>query len=155
MSTWRKWKGRSEQMAPLPCRARGMGPRWLSFSARSRAAFLGGSQAIASFPDVPEQKDAWVFQLGFLKTHLSALTGSLYLEFGIPRMGRRIDAVVLSGPVVLVVEFITCRGQNEVFAQPGGREALGERAPVEAGSCILPAGAGHSIQWQRIQLLQS
>jgi len=37
--------------------------------------------------------------------HLTGLTGSLYLEFDIPRMGRRIDAVVLNGPVVFVVEF--------------------------------------------------
>jgi hypothetical protein len=42
---------------------------------------------------------------GFLKTHLSGLTGSLYLEFDIPRMGWRIDVAVLSGPMVFVVEF--------------------------------------------------
>src|SRR5512139_223139 len=66
---------------------------------------LGRLAANSGFADVPEQKDAWIYQLGFLKTHLSGLTGSLYLEFDIPRMGRRIDAVVLSGPVVFVVEF--------------------------------------------------
>jgi len=119
------------------------------------AGIRAGLAANSGFADVPEQKDAWLYQLGFLKNHLSGLTGFLYLEFDIPRMGRRIDAVVLNGPVVFVVEFITCRGQNEVFAQPGVGEALGERARVETGSCILPAGAGHSIQWQRIQLLQS
>ena len=68
-------------------------------------AIIGRLAANSGFADVPEQKDAWQYQLGFLKPHLSGLTGSLYLEFDIPRMGRRIDAVVLSGPVVFVVEF--------------------------------------------------
>ena len=66
---------------------------------------LGTLAANSGFADVPEQKDAWLYQLGFLQAHLSGLTGSVYLEFDIPRMGRRIDAVVLSGPVVFVVEF--------------------------------------------------
>ena len=33
------------------------------------------------------------------------LTGALYLEFTVPRMGRRIDAVVIIGPVIFVLEF--------------------------------------------------
>ena len=44
-------------------------------------------------------------QIGFLKEHLVGLTGALFLEFNIPRMGRRIDAVLLVGPVVFVIEF--------------------------------------------------
>jgi hypothetical protein len=75
------------------------------FLSAEPGGILGRLAANSGFADVPEQKDAWLYQLGFLKTHLSGLTGSLYLEFDIPRMGRRIDAVVLSGPVVFVVEF--------------------------------------------------
>jgi hypothetical protein len=33
------------------------------------------------------------------------LDGTLFLEFNIPRMGKRIDAVVVSGAVVFVIEF--------------------------------------------------
>jgi hypothetical protein len=51
------------------------------------------------------QKDAWLMQIGFLQSHLVGLVGSLFLEFNIPRMGRRIDAVLLIGTVVLVIEF--------------------------------------------------
>jgi hypothetical protein len=40
-----------------------------------------------------------------LQICLAGLTGSLFLEFNIPRMGRRIDAVLLIGPVVFVLEF--------------------------------------------------
>ena len=44
-------------------------------------------------------------RLGFYTVHLVGLTGALFLEFNIPRMGRRIDAVLLVGPVVFVIEF--------------------------------------------------
>jgi hypothetical protein len=51
------------------------------------------------------QTDAWLVQIAFLQARLVGLTGALFLEFNIPRMGRRIDAVLLVGPVVFVIEF--------------------------------------------------
>jgi hypothetical protein len=51
------------------------------------------------------QKDAWLAEIGLLQACLEGLTGALYMEFNIPRMGRRIDAVLLIGPVVFVIEF--------------------------------------------------
>jgi hypothetical protein len=59
----------------------------------------------SDFPLLPTQKDAWLGQIGFLQDRLVGLTGALFLEFNIPRMGRRIDAVLLLGPVVFVIEF--------------------------------------------------
>jgi hypothetical protein len=63
---------------------------------------------LASNPEfalLTTQKRAWLDQIEFLKTQLVGIVGSLYLEFNIPRMGRRIDAVVITGPIVFVVEF--------------------------------------------------
>ena len=57
------------------------------------------------FTLLPTQKGAWLAQIGLLQTHLIGLTGSLFFEFNIPRMGRRIDVVLLIGPVVFVIEF--------------------------------------------------
>ena len=51
------------------------------------------------------QKEAWLEQITFLQKNLEGLTGTLFLEFNIPRMGSRVDAVLLIGPVVFVVEF--------------------------------------------------
>ncbi|MCX7719066.1 MAG: DUF2075 domain-containing protein, partial [Candidatus Sumerlaeaceae bacterium] len=48
---------------------------------------------------------AWQQEIGILKSSLADQAGMLYLEFCIPRMGRRIDAVLIIGPVVFVVEF--------------------------------------------------
>jgi hypothetical protein len=61
--------------------------------------------ANGEFALLTTQKDAWLAQIDFLQVHLAGLSGSLFLEFNIPRMGRRIDAVLLVGPVVFVVEF--------------------------------------------------
>ena len=63
---------------------------------------------LAKNPDfdlVMAQKGAWLEQIAFLQNNLVGLTGTLFLEFNIPRMGSRVDAVLLVGPVVFVVEF--------------------------------------------------
>src|SRR4029078_11251746 len=57
------------------------------------------------FALLPTQRDAWIVQLKVLSVALEGLNGGLFLEFNIPRMGRRIDAGVLVGPVVFAVEF--------------------------------------------------
>lgn len=57
------------------------------------------------FALLPTQRDAWLAQIPLLQDHLLGLTGSVLLEFSIPRMGRRVDAVLLIGPVVFVIEF--------------------------------------------------
>ncbi len=51
------------------------------------------------------QRDAWLEQATILARALARHAGSIYLEFTIPRMGRRIDAVVILGPVIFVLEF--------------------------------------------------
>ncbi len=68
-------------------------------------AVLGRLTANCDFALIPTQRDAWMSQVHFLRSHLTGLSGSLFLEFNIPRMGRRIDAVLLIGPVVFAIEF--------------------------------------------------
>ena len=51
------------------------------------------------------QRDAWLEEAEILQRVLARHAGALYLEFTIPRMGRRIDAVVIIGPVIFVLEF--------------------------------------------------
>lgn len=68
-------------------------------------AIVGQLTTNGDFSLLITQRDAWLAQIKFLQTNLKGLTGSVFLEFTIPRMGRRIDAVLLIGPVVFVVEF--------------------------------------------------
>jgi len=51
------------------------------------------------------QRDAWVGQIALLKTALASCSGTLFLEFDVPRIGSRIDAVLVCGPAVVVIEF--------------------------------------------------
>jgi len=53
------------------------------------------------------QRDAWLIEIEVLKEILPSYrnNGSLYLEFSIPRMSQRIDAVVLIGSVIFILEF--------------------------------------------------
>jgi len=48
---------------------------------------------------------AWDQQMDCLQKALAGMRGHIFLEFVVPRIGSRIDAVVLSGPVLFVIEF--------------------------------------------------
>jgi hypothetical protein len=52
------------------------------------------------------QRWAWLQQISILKTALGRrLDGRLFLEFYIPRMGKRADAVLITENIVFVIEF--------------------------------------------------
>jgi hypothetical protein len=61
------------------------------------------------------QRDAWLEQAEILQRVLRPYRGAIYLEFTIPRMGRRIDALVIIGPVIFVLEFKV--GEQAFFVQ--------------------------------------
>jgi hypothetical protein len=51
------------------------------------------------------QRDAWLEQIRILKDSLNNREGKIYFEYSIPRMGKRIDTVVLLESVLFVLEF--------------------------------------------------
>ena len=51
------------------------------------------------------QLNAWLEQINILKGVLLNRSGRIYFEYAIPRMGKRIDVVLIIGPVIFVVEF--------------------------------------------------
>lgn len=69
-------------------------------------AILGALAAAHGFALDLLQKDAWLGQIAHLRSTLAGVAdGHLFLEFAIPRMGKRVDAVLLMGDTVLVVEY--------------------------------------------------
>jgi hypothetical protein len=52
-----------------------------------------------------QQKNSWMTQINLLKIWLKGVHGSLIFEYSIPRMGRRIDCVILSRGIIFVIEF--------------------------------------------------
>jgi hypothetical protein len=53
----------------------------------------------------PLQRDAWIGEIDILRAALVDIEGTIFLEFDVPRIGSRIDAVLISGPAVMVIEF--------------------------------------------------
>ena len=51
------------------------------------------------------QRDAWEAEIAILKDQLCGITGYVFLEFDVPRIGSRIDAVVAAGPLLIILEF--------------------------------------------------
>lgn len=51
------------------------------------------------------QRDAWLEEISILRNTLCKLQGKVYFEFSIPRMGQRIDVLLLIGSVIFVLEF--------------------------------------------------
>ena len=51
------------------------------------------------------QKDAWLAEIIILKEVLPPYKGSIYFEYSIPRMGQRIDIVLLIQSVIFILEF--------------------------------------------------
>lgn len=68
---------------------------------------IGTLAAKNEFPLEATQRDAWIEQIRLLKSALAPyrLEGTVYFEYAIPRLGRRIDVVALIGPVLFVLEF--------------------------------------------------
>jgi hypothetical protein len=52
------------------------------------------------------QRNAWISQIRILKVQLATLgRGHLFLEYSIPRMGKRADAIILLDGFIIVLEF--------------------------------------------------
>ncbi|HEX7705214.1 MAG TPA: DUF2075 domain-containing protein [Thermoanaerobaculia bacterium] len=75
------------------------------FRVVSTEQILGTLARNSGFDDVLQQKEAWLQQVEFLGERLRRFEGSILFEFSIPRMGRRIDVVVLTEGIVLAIEF--------------------------------------------------
>lgn len=52
-----------------------------------------------------EQRQAWEEEIDILRGALSGLVGTVFLEFDVPRLGSRIDAVLVSGSAIFAIEF--------------------------------------------------
>lgn len=74
---------------------------------QANADGIVGALAASSGPNVTqEQKDAWKKEIDILKKETAGLdSGRIFLEFTIPRMGKRADAVLVFSGVVFVMEF--------------------------------------------------
>lgn len=76
-----------------------------NFLAASFNEIFGALSINSDFPDDPAQKGAWTQEITTLKEVLQNYQGKIFFEYSIPRMGRRIDVVLIIKNVIFVVEF--------------------------------------------------
>jgi hypothetical protein len=76
-----------------------------NFRATSPDEILGKLVRGSGFAIEQTQRDAWLEEIKILRHILANRDGQLYFEYAIPRMGKRIDVVLLIGPVIFVLEF--------------------------------------------------
>jgi len=66
---------------------------------------LGALVRASDFDVDRPQMGAWVQEINLLRRSLEGIPGHLFLEFDVPRLGSRIDAVVVTGAAVIPIEF--------------------------------------------------
>jgi len=66
---------------------------------------LGKLAAHAGDGHFTAQRDAWLSQFDILRRELDGLDGWIFFEFNIPRMGRRVDTILVLGSVIFALEF--------------------------------------------------
>lgn len=77
------------------------------FQSKSDAEILGELTAAAHFEITTDQRDAWSAQIALLRPALAGLEqrGNVYFEYVIPRLGKRVDVLLVVDHVVFVLEF--------------------------------------------------
>lgn len=75
------------------------------FLAQSPNEILGEIVRNSDFADEQTQKFAWLEQIEILKSCLNGRKGHIFFEYSVPRMGRRVDVILLLVNVVFVLEF--------------------------------------------------
>jgi hypothetical protein len=78
-----------------------------AFLDRSEDEILGTLSRNSPFADKPAQKTTWLEQIRIMKAALAGPEGDglIAFEFAVPRMGKRIDVLLVLGAVVFVLEF--------------------------------------------------
>nr|WP_315494503.1 DUF2075 domain-containing protein [uncultured Rhodoferax sp.] len=78
-----------------------------AFLAAETDAILGMLSRGGTFAIESTQRDAWLGQITILQTALAGTSGrgSIYFEYAVPRLGKRIDVLLLLDHVVFVLEF--------------------------------------------------
>lgn len=76
-----------------------------NFIASTSQEIFGTLAQNSGFADELTQKQAWNYEIKILKEILKTYNGSIFFEYSIPRMGRRIDVILIIESVIFILEF--------------------------------------------------
>jgi len=75
------------------------------FLISSENEILGHLERSNEFALLQTQRDAWLEEITILRKILTPYQGAIYFEYNIPRMGKRIDVLLIIDSVIFVLEF--------------------------------------------------
>jgi len=75
------------------------------FLKTQQAEILGHLAQNNHFELSQEQRSAWLVEINILQRALISLSGHIFFEYAIPRMGKRADVILLINQAIFVVEF--------------------------------------------------
>jgi len=87
-----------------------------AFLNSSSTEIFGHLSQNSEFADEITQKNAWTVEIDILKKVLQECDGKIFFEYSIPRMGRRIDVVLIIKNVIFIIEF---KVGEQQFTQSG------------------------------------
>ncbi|MBO6585185.1 MAG: DUF2075 domain-containing protein [Gracilimonas sp.] len=76
-----------------------------AFLKKAPSTILGEIAHSDNFDTRNTQSKAWEIQISILKETLKGFEGELFFEFSIPRMGSRVDVLLIIQDVIFVIEF--------------------------------------------------
>jgi hypothetical protein len=82
-----------------------------NFNSTKSEEIIGQMTLKSKFADELTQKNAWREEIRILQSVLPKYKGGIYFEYSIPRMGQRIDVILLIKSIIFILEFKV--GENE------------------------------------------
>lgn len=76
-----------------------------NFLAAPRAEIIAQLVQNNDFSLEQTQRDAWLEEIEILKATLVSYQGAIFFEYSIPRMGKRVDVILVVGSTIFVLEF--------------------------------------------------
>ena len=76
-----------------------------NFTITKSEEIIGKMVIFSKFADEVNQKSAWLEEIRILQKVLPKYRGGVYFEYSIPRMGQRIDVLLLIKSVIFILEF--------------------------------------------------
>ena len=105
-------------------------------------AIFGALSRAESFDTARDQKNAWNEEIGLLKSILQGYEGYVFFEYSIPRLGKRVDVVLLIKGVVLCLEFKAGAERFEAFFRD-------RRVGAEVGERFFGGGEPVALLFER------
>ena len=85
-----------------------------NFRNSSDNEIIGRLSSASEYPVELTQLKAWEEEIKILRKVLTNYQGSIYFEYAIPRMGKRIDVLVIIKSVIFILEFKV--GEKEFYS---------------------------------------